>query len=212
MMATRIVRTCDRHGAKDIEVEANAVPIGLGTGWYSLDLCPECETDLLAELRAAVEEWGARIDGPQNAGKPPARKNAKTATLSAGGGKLPALLQGQRLGRRPAGGRPIHCFWCPLTYAGDGALNKHAHVEHGVAGNAKGIYGRQCPLCGEDGFDMLGSHIKRAHSEFAGTNQAFQAAADLGDPHGVVAKQIAQAAWMDGGLVIAPHGRAAATP
>lgn len=214
-MATRLVRTCDPHGAKEIEVEALPIPIGLGTRWYSVDLCPECEGDYLSRLRALIEEFGAPIDGPQNVGKPPAKKpgkGGKTGVLSAAGGNLPVLLGRERMGRTPAKGRPLRCFWCPLTYSGEQALGTHVVKEHGLAGRGKVIYGRQCPICGEDGYDILGSHINRAHREAEGTNQAFQIAAELGDPFGVVAKQMAQAEWIDGGLVIAADVPVAATP
>jgi hypothetical protein len=200
-MATRIVRTCDRHGAKgEDDIPGDIETVGLDGKWYAADLCPDCNAELLSAVREFFAEYGTPVD-PNNPGRP---LKGKSKGLNAAGGNLSVLLSRQRMGRPPTGGRTLQCLWCPLTYAGDSALNKHAEAEHGVKGGSKAIYGRRCPLCGEDGYDVIGAHVKRSHTDLVkSTNGAFVLAAENGDPYGVVATQLAQAKWHEGGLKIA---------
>jgi hypothetical protein len=148
----------------------------------NVDLCDPCNDEMtLAELRACLKESGVSVEAGK--GLPVERRPAR------GGGAATvarSAMGGIRNGRPPQGARQALCLWCPLDYTKSGWLG-HIQKHHGFTG-IKDALGHQCPVCGQDGFDMVSVHITRHHAEFAtSATAAFIWARDNGDPYGVYA-------------------------
>ena len=76
-MAQRIVTYCDRHLDEDgdgEQVDATSVVITLDGTERVIDLCPDCDKEMLGELRALLDDAGRRTDGlptKPRRGRPP---------------------------------------------------------------------------------------------------------------------------------------------
>lgn len=200
MMATTIVRLCDIHMAKgDETVNGTEIKIGLDGKWRSIDLCPECEGDMLARLREIWHSLGAPVREdvrPHRAGAMSRSQAAHQAN------SLEALLSraenGERRGMAPAGERNNQCLWCPLDYVTLQALTKHLNTKHGIEDHTPFLVAGPCPICGKSA-GQLGGHT-RSHGFTV--SEAYRAAAAEGDPHGIVARTLALAPVVEGGIVI----------
>lgn len=87
---------------------------------------------------------------------------------------------------------PRICLLCPETRDSDFGMRTHLQSAHGLTGKLTEAYGRLCPIDGQQ-FQLVGHHIRQEHEEhnFPHYSQAFVWAQQNGDPHGVVANQIA---------------------
>jgi len=153
----------------------------------SVDLCDPCDNDMtLAELRICLREFGVTPEAGKK-GKP---VDQPRLTAGSGGGVATLAINnarsGQRHGRPPSSPRTESCLWCPLDYTHSGFAG-HAKKHHGFA-NIVDALGTRCPVCGVDGFQMLSSHVGRAH-DYKSVTAAFMWARDNGDPHGVYAER-----------------------
>lgn len=95
--------------------------------------------------------------------------------------KPPSAQRGERI-----------CLLCPETRDSDHLIRVHFQDAHGLSGSFVEAYGTDCPLDGQP-FESLGHHSRQAHAdlEMPHYSHAFRIAQKDGDPHGVVAKQIA---------------------
>lgn len=184
------ILSCDKHAARGEMVTGVAageeidlgpefstsivtVPIGFDGVWKELDWCKPCQDEpiSLSALRELWEERGIDIEAPKRRGRPAGPKPA-------GDG---------RPGRKvPDSKKDKQCLWCVEKYAADSAYTKHLHDEHGLPKALTEVFGRRCPLCGEDDIYRLGGHVRDLHS-CSHVSQAFIRARGNGDEYGVVA-------------------------
>ena len=162
---------CDRCGGPDAQTytELNSkgkpVEIDLDRKCYvEFETLREQAAEILAPIRELADEAGVR---PEKA----------TTTKS----KPPSAQRAPRI-----------CLLCPETRDSDFGMRTHLQNEHGLTGKLTELYGTLCPLDGEQ-FQLVGHHIRQDHREhdFPHYSHAFVWAQQNGDPHGVVAKQIA---------------------
>lgn len=140
-----------------------------------VDLCAEHEEQLLGPLREILSTHGS-----------PTR-----TTQPVLGYRQPA--------RAPSKSHP--CILCSSSFSGAGDLGRHYADVHGYARTGKHgtslatVYGKVCPLCGQEQGSRAHMRSHRAELGDDPTNTAtlFARADELGDPHGVVAKVRANA-------------------
>lgn len=146
-----------------------------------VDLCDAHRAELTAALVTLLDEHGRRL--------PPTTK--------------PAAAEPKAL--NPNAGRehaddPLICILCDATFPSLGKLGYHIGRAHDVSGPL-GLYGSAvCPLCGIDfagdhkppqAMTALGSHGKMHQRDGSGIHGLYREAAKAGDPHGVIAKRLA---------------------
>lgn len=150
-MATEIVRWCDQHMRLDETSRVPAAQVTLtiqGSGPYSLDLCPDCDGDLIEPLRSLVAKDGVKIAShtPPPAGGRGQARQAPTRQEA----KLP-------------------CPLCMASYASMVGLLGHLRGgAHDIPVEGSGwqdVYGPTCPICG---IDVPERHIWREHDLKAG--------------------------------------------
>lgn len=171
-MARIFQSVCDVHQLRDeIEIIDGDELFGFNGDWYTFGICKRDRERLtLAEFEALVLEHGIRL----KKGELPPEMRVKK-----GGKPTQPALPGQEAGAEPKD----DCLWC--VWAGTAsAMAMHAKTKHGFATLTDAL-GDTCPVCGQDGFVLLGRHAMKhnAHS----SPHLFMIAAEMGDPHGIVA-------------------------
>lgn len=177
----RVDRWCDNHNGDESHQADERTYVVPGMPPRLGDTCDPCDDGMtLGQLRKFLAEFGRPV--PTDKGK--AKGNGALAAIE----RFKAT--GQRNGRTPAGERLIQCIWCPLPFAGSGFL-QHAKDAHGFA-NQKDAWGRQCPVCGKNGIDMMGGHAIKSHADIDAkvASDLFVWARENGDPWGVYAARL----------------------
>lgn len=153
---------------------------GFDGDWWKLGVCSICDKELIEAARAFIMEHGIKVPPTEVPGVKPAAPKAKKTGIPAGPPE--SVLNPNRQA-------PVNCIWC--DYGGTiAALNVHVK-RHGFHG-FRDAFGTRCPMCGEDGFTLMGRHA-RVH-DAADVTDLFQQAIKLGDLHGVVADRLKAAA------------------
>lgn len=183
-MAREIVVWCDPCMGQEMRTAGVEITVAIQTDKPKmLAMCQEHLDSLVKPLASILEEFGASI--PDD-----------TAKGRSGRQSLSDLAAGKRHGREPSS-RPNQCLWCDLTYSQSGGFARHLKVAHGFTGLTEAFSG-PCPVCGEGPYDLLGSHVSRAHPDLpTHTTAPFEWARDNGDPFGVYAETAARQGSLD---------------
>lgn len=185
----RIYQTvCGIHYLRD---EIETIPAdrlyGFDGTWYSFGACDKCKIDLSAiELEEIIVEHGVKLKAgelpPEMQVKKPKGKvgrPAKDPTPE----PLPSMPTQLSI---PA--KDNFCLWC--DWGGSmGGLTLHMQQKHNIPSVSE-AFGPVCPVCGNDGYTLLGRH-----SAVHGVNtvaKMFTLALAEGDVHGIVARQRAK--------------------
>lgn len=173
--------SCDRCGGPDAETYTEENSKGKRV---EIDLDKPCraEHEKLRQEYAEAMAKAALILAPITALAD--EKGVKPGTSTAPGKVKPKPPSAQHAERV--------CLLCPETRNTDATIRSHFQEAHGLSGSFVEAYGTDCPLDGKP-FDSLGHHARQAHSDLKMPHysHAFRIAEKDGDPHGVVAKQIA---------------------
>lgn len=173
-MARIFQSVCDVHQLREeIEIIEGDELFGFNGDWYTFGICKtDRERLTLAEFEALVMEHGIKL----KKGELPPEMRVKKA------GKATQPVQPTLPGHE-AGPDQDECLWCTWTGTAS-AMAEHAKTKHGFSTLTEAL-GGTCPVCGQEGFTLLGRHAGKhnAHS----SPHLFMIAAAMGDPLGIVA-------------------------
>lgn len=114
-------------------------------GRRSLDLCAECQAELLEPLEQLLAEHGVTESQP-------ARRAPRKAPASPSATQAPTGAQDDAW----------PCPLCDVVKPNDHQLKTHARREHGVL-TLQALFGITCPVCGFQGKGRLGQHTSTRH-------------------------------------------------
>lgn len=173
-----ILVRCDMCGGDDAETYPETNSKGKPV---EIDLDKKCKDEFDALRRRAAEILAPLTELIDDKGVEP-EKAAKPSKAAKAAARYEAA-KGKRI-----------CLLCPETRDSDWNLRDHMRNDHGLSGSMVETYGTLCPVDGEP-FDRIGHHIRQEHKDIVEGqhySHAFIWAKEHGDPHGVVAKQIAE--------------------
>jgi hypothetical protein len=183
-MVQRIITLCDVcYDEGDENTEGTSHFVAVAGGSWSLELCDPHRDRLIRPLADVAERLGQAVRAD---GTPWPR--AARAPRGSGVAKVYG----------PPG---VPCVICGAAFTARANMTTHMTDVHGHDG-LTGVYGLTCPLCTHESANgpAASGHVRRAHPEVdGGMPEAFRFAYTMGDPHGIVAKRLADLG------VSAPH-------